>query len=253
MPISYYWSCEFAYVATTNVFNFIAFLSAVLLILDPLIFLSHTGYTVYHESKSTRETTPTEKRGSGRSHRAETRSSLSKPQWWKWYAVSAGVHLLDAWFFRTIIPFYERAQSHRQSGQPPSPDDMQEFADICRLLWGIVRTLSLFVIGIEIWEKRLVVKDLLGKEYKNPKWGFAVSYFLAPVIVALSLVPVAVYFLILTCKNSTGFLWSVIKEAFTPDWRRGQDVFVKTTTATSTKTVIKLQPSGVAKPAWKFW
>jgi hypothetical protein len=243
MPLSYYWSSEFAYVATTNVFNLIAFLSAVFLLFDPLVFLSHTGYSIYHDRKAVREPSPaSEKRGSRGSHsRHESRALPEKTQWWKWYAVSATVHLMDAWFFRTIIPFYERAKAHRLSGLPPQPNDIEEFADICRLLWGIVRALSLFVILIELWEKRLVIKDILGKDYKNPKWGFAVSYFLAPAIVASSLVPVVIYFFILACRNSTGFFWNVIKDAFKPDWRTGQNVFVKTATTTSTKTVLKIK------------
>jgi hypothetical protein len=257
MSLSYYWSADFAYVATTNIFNFIAFLSAIFLILDPLVFLSHTGYDVYYDKKGGRETSPSsDKRGSrsGSHSRNDARSTHVKTQWWKWYAVSATVHLMDAWFFRTIIPFYERASLHRRSGQPPLPDDLQEFADICRLMWGIVRALSLFVILIEVWEKRLVIKDTLGKDYKNPKWGFAVSYFLAPAIVAISLVPVAFYFFILALQNSTGFFMNVIKDAFTPDWRSGQDVFVKTATTTATKTIVRIKPSAgtsvTTKPKW---
>jgi len=257
MSISYYWSSQFAYVATTNIFNFIAFLSAIFLILDPIVFLSHTGYDFYYREKAGREPSPsTEKRGGRGAHnRADARASQPKPQWWKWYAVSATIHLMDAWFFRTIIPFYERASVYRLSGQPPSPDDLQEFSDICRLMWGIVRALSLFVILIELWEKRLVVKDLLGKDYKNPKWAFAVSYFVAPAIIAISLIPVVIYFVLFGLWNSTGFFWNVVTEAFTPDWRKGQDVFTKIATTTATKTIVKIRPStsGTTATAKKYF
>jgi len=242
MSISYYWSYEFFYVSTTNLFNLIALFSAILFILDPIVFLGHTGYNVYHKYKHEKDPAP-EKRS--------TAKDLSESaHWWKWHAVSAGVHLLDAWFFRSIIPFLERARANRSN--PPSPDDFQDLADICRLLWGIVRTLSLFVIALEIWEQRLLLKTVLGTDKKNPKWAFAVSYFITPAIIAVAAIPVVVYFLLLALRNSTGFLWSVIKEAFTPDWRHGQDVFVKT--AIQVKTVIATvtaTPSGVS--AWKFW
>jgi hypothetical protein len=159
------------------------------------------------------------------------------------------VHLLDAWFFRSIIPFFERARSQRDL----PPDDLQDLADICRLLWGIVRCLSLFVIILEIWEQRLVLKTVLGQDYKNPKWGFAVSYFLAPAIVALAALPVAVYFIFLAVWNSSGFFWGVVRDAFTPDWRSGQDVFVKKATE-SVGTVARATPSPSAlKPVWKIW
>lgn len=104
-------------------------------------------------------------------------------------------------------------------------------------MWGIVRSLSLFVIGIEVWEKRLVLVTVLGKEWKNPKWGFACLYFIAPTTVAVAGSPVVLYFVLLGVWNSSGFFWGVIKEAFTPDWRSSQDVFVKTATETMTATV----------------
>lgn len=157
----------------------------------------------------------------------------------------AAVHLLDAWFFRTIVPFFERARVQRET----SPDDLQDLADICRLLWGIVRALSLFVIGLEVREKRLELKKMIGEDYKNPKWGFVFSYFLAPTIVALAASPVAVYFVFLALWHSTGFFCLVVKEAFTPDWRSGQDVFVKT----AAETIKVVTTSAPTKPMWKVW
>ena len=246
MSYSYYVSGQFLYAATTNVFNVIAILSAILFLLDPLVFVAHTGYNFYLSKQATKRAN--EKAPERRSRRAPEppeETLQPKPQWWKWYLASATVHLFDAWFFRSIIPFFERAQAQREV---PS-NDLQELADICRLLWGIVRTLSLFVIGLEVWEKRLVLKTVLGQQYKNPKWGFAISYFLAPAIVALAASPVALYLVCRVLWNSTGFFWAVVKEAFTPDWRSGQDVFVKK----ATETVKVVETTIATKPVWKFW
>src|SRR5579862_6816403 len=217
---TYYFSGLFLYNSTTNVFNFIALISAVLLILDPILFVAHTGYNVY---LSRQVRAPAEKpRG-----RAKAASSLTHaaPTWWKWYAVAATIHLLDAWFFRSIIPFFERAGA---SNRHTTPDDMQDLADICRLLWGIVRALSIFVIGLEVWDNRLELKKTLGQNYKDPKWGFAVACFMAPAIVAFAALPVLGYLVCLAAWNSLGFFGGVVKEALKPDWRRTQDVFAKT-------------------------
>jgi len=240
MPLSYYLSGSFLYNSTTNVFNVIALISAILLIVDPILFIAHTGYNFYL-SRQTITPAP-EKPTKGRS-KSSTSHLQATPTWWKWYAVAATIHLLDAWFFRSIIPFFERARASK--GLSP-PDDMQDLADICRLLWGIIRALSIFVIGLEIWENRLDVTKSLGQNYKNPKWGFALSFFLAPGIIALSALPVVGYLVFLGCWNSLGFLSSVIKEALKPDWRRGQDVFVKTSTK-----VVTVVPTET--PRWKIW
>ena len=236
MSWSYYTSGDFLYVATTNLFNAIAFLSAILLLLDPLVFAFHTVYGYYRAQKALKEQD---------GKKFKKAPALNKPVWWKWYALSATIHLLDAWFFRSIIPFFERARTHKDQ----APNDLQDLADISRLLWGIIRSLSLFVITLEIWEKRLVLKTVLGQHWTNPKWGFAVSYFVAPSVIALSALPVAVYFILLGVWNSTGFFWMVIKDAFSPDWRHGQDVFVLTVT----EKVIQVHETAKAKPVWKVW
>src|SRR5271170_6397619 len=158
MSWRYYVSGEFVYVSTTNVFNVIAFLSAILLLLDPIFFVVHTGYNFYQAHQALKQ----KEKGKGKekeSSRKNPKERIPPPEaeWWKWYAVSATIHLLDAWFFRSIIPFFERARSQRDS----PPNDLQDFADVSRLLWGIVRSLSLFVVGLEIWEKRLVLKSVL--------------------------------------------------------------------------------------------
>jgi hypothetical protein len=240
LSLSHYLSQQFLYNATTNVFNVIALLSAILLLLDPILFVAHTGY-IYYQSTQADNTSVEKKKG-----RPSNKDHLhTKPQWWMWYGASIIIHLLDAWFFRTIIPFFERARSQRDI----PTDNVQDLADICRLLWGISRSLSLFVIGLEIWDKRLELKTVLGQNYKNPKWGFALGYFIAPAIIALAASPVALYFVLLGVWNSGGFFVQVIKEAFKPDWRRGQDVFVKT--ATETVTILpKVTPT---KPTWKVW
>jgi hypothetical protein len=241
MPLSYYLSGPFLYNSTTNVFNFIALISAILLILDPILFVAHTGYNYY----LSRQTTAPPEKPKGRSKGTSSASHLhATPSWWKWYVVAGLIHLLDAWFFRSIIPFFERA---RASKGLPTPDDMQDLADICRLLWGIIRALSIFVIGLEIWENRLDLTKTLGQNYKNPKWGFAVSSLLAPGIVAVSAVPVVVYLICLGVGNSLGFFSGVVKDALKPDWRRTQDVFVKT----ATKVVTPLPAETNSK--WKFW
>ena len=250
MSWCYYVSGEFLYVATTNLFNVIALLSAVLLLLDPIVFIAHSGYNFYLSVQETKAAATREKpKGRSQPPRQNLQDRIPpKTEWWKWYVVSATIHLFDAWFFRSIIPFFERARSQHDA----PPNDLQDLADISRLLWGIVRTLSLFVIALEIWEQRLVLTTVLGQHYKNPKWGFAVSYFLAPAIVALGALPVAIYFILLGLWNSGGFFWGVVKEAFTPDWRSGQDVFVKK--AAETIAVVKKTTSTpIPKPAWKFW
>ena len=252
MSLNYYLTGEFLHVATTNVFNFIAFLSAIMLLLDPILFVVHTAYNYYLHLQA--EKAETEKRA-GKSP-SEVSRTLPKdrlnvtPEWWKWYLAAFVIHLFDAWFFRTIIPFFERARAQRDL----PPNDLQDLADIARLMWGIVRSLSLFVIGIEVWEKRLVLVTVLGKEWKNPKWGFAVFYFLAPAIVAVAASPVAAYFVLLGLWNSWGFFWGVIKEAFTPDWRNKQDVFVKTATdsVTATVTVATTTKESTKTQAWAF-
>jgi hypothetical protein len=236
----YYVSGSFLYVATTNIFNFIALLSAVLLILDPILFTFHSGYNYYVAYKAQKVADASGKPVSRIPPRG-TRPVV----WWKWYAVSATIHLLDAWFFRSIIPFFERARANQ--GQPAN--DLQDLADITRILWGIVRSLSLFVISLEVWEKRLVLRHVLGQQWNSPKWGFAIVYFIAPGIIALSAVPVVAYFVALALWNSTGFLWFVIKDAFTPDWRHGQDVFV----ARITETVTEKVATATEAPGWKFW
>lgn len=238
MPLSYYFTGNSLYNSTTNVFNVIALISAILLILDPILFVAHTGYNFY----LSRQTTAPPEKPKGRS-KSSAAHLQAAPTWWKWYAVAAAIHLLDAWFFRSIIPFFERARASK--GLSP-PDDMQDLADICRLLWGIIRALSIFVIGLEIWENRIDLTKSLGQNYKNPKWGFAVSCFLAPGIIAFSALPVAGYLVFLGCWNSLGFLSGVVREALRPDWRRGQDVFVKT----STKVVTQLPKE---TPKWKIW
>jgi hypothetical protein len=237
-------SSTFLYNATTNVFNVVALLSAILFILDPVVFVVHTGYNYYLHVQATKAANEKTTKGR-RSHQSEE----PQPAWWKWYAISATIHILDAWFFRSIIPFFERVRSPRYPGDG-RPDDLQDTADISRLLWGIVRVLSLFVVLLEVWEKRLELKKILGQHWKNPKWGFAISYFVSPAIIALAASPVAIYFACLGVWNSTGFFWSVIKEAFTPDWRRTQDVFAQT--ATKVVTVVKSTPTET-KPVWKFW
>jgi hypothetical protein len=252
MALGYYVSAEFLYVATVNVFNVIALLSAILLLLDPILFVAHTAFNYYLAQQALKP--PPGKQTKGNSDRQDPRANPQnrlhpKPEWWKWYVVSALIHLLDAWFFRSIIPFYERARSQHDA----PPDDLQDLADISRLLWGIVRCLSLFVIALEVWEKRLVLKTVLGQDYKNPKWGFAISYFLAPAIVAIAASPVAVYLMLLALRNSIGFFWGVVKEAFTPDWRTGQDVFVKTATETATVVAKASSAPGVTNPFWKVW
>ena len=252
MALSHYVSAEFLYVATVNVFNVIALLSAILLLLDPILFVAHTAFNYYLAQQALKP--PPEKQTKGSSDRQGPRTNPQsrlhpKPEWWKWYAVSALIHLLDAWFFRSIIPFYERARSQRDA----TPDDLQDLADISRLLWGIVRSLSLFVIALEVWEKRLVLKTVLGQDYKNPKWGFAISYFLAPAIVAIAASPVAVYLILLALRNSVGFFGGVIKEAFTPDWRTSQDVFIKTATQAAAVMADTSSAPSVTKSAWKIW
>jgi hypothetical protein len=250
MVLEYYMSSAFLYNATTNVFNVIALLSAILLILDPVVFVLHTGYSFYLHEQARKAADEKASAGPSASTRAKgpPRTDEPQPAWWKWYAVSATIHLLDAWFFRSIIPFFERVRSAHYPGDG-RPDDLQDLADISRLLWGIVRALSLFVITLEVWEKRLVLKTVLGQHWKNPKWGFAISYFLSPAIVAVSGSPVVVYFAFLAVWNSAGFFWSVIKQAFKPDWRRTQDVFVQT----ATKVVTVVKSPTATKPVWKFW
>ena len=248
MNLSYYTSSAFLYAATTNVFNLIALLSAILFIVDPIAFLIHGGYKFY---LSLYPPPPPETTGKSKSRApppAPKDRISDRTPWWKWYLAAATIHLFDAWFFRTIIPFYERAQATKDL----APDNLQELADITRLLWGIVRALSLIVVGMEIWEKRLILKSTLGEDYRNPKWAFAASYLIAPAIVGTCLVPVAAYLVLLTVWHSTGFFWIVVKEAFTPDWRSGQDVFVKHVT----ETVVKLStmaPAATTKPLWKVW
>jgi hypothetical protein len=249
--LSYYTSSSFLYAATTNIFNVIAILSAILFLLDPILFAIHTGYKFYLSLyPSPEQAEPGDKRKKpapapkGRVHPAT--------QWWKWYLAAATIHLFDAWFFRTIIPFYERAQASKDL----TPDNLEELADITRLLWGIIRGLSLVVVGMEIWEKRLVLKSALGEDYKNPKWAFAASYLVAPAIVGTALVPVGAYLAVLGVWHSIGFFWSVVREAFTPDWRSGQDVFVK-----YAETVVRVgatgtpipKPVATGKPVWKVW
>jgi hypothetical protein len=239
---AYYVSGSFLYAATTNVFNVIALLSAVLLLLDPIVFVAHSGYNFYADHKA--QTAVAEAPEKPKSRKAPPPSR--KPVWWKWYAVSATIHLLDAWFFRSIVPFFERAQANQGK---PSTSDLQDIADITRILWGIVRSLSLFVIGLEIWETRLVLKSVLGQHYDNPKWGFAISYFVAPAIIAVAALPVGGYLVVLALWNSTGFFLAVVKDAFTPDWRHGQDVFV----ARITETVTSKVAAATSQPVWKFW
>jgi magnesium-transporting ATPase (P-type) len=249
MSLSYYTSSSFLYAATTNVFNVIAILSAILFILDPILFLIHTTYKFYLSLYPPEPPSESGKsKGRDNAPKPPKERLVAKVAWWKWYLVAATIHLFDAWFFRTIIPFYERARALKEL----SGDNLQELADIARLLWGIVRGLSLIVIGMEIWEQRLVLKSTLGEDYKNPKWAFAASYLIAPAIVGVSLVPVAVYLALLAVWHSTGFFWSVVREAFTPDWRSGQDVFVKhaTSTAVGVSTGTPIAP---AKPLWKVW
>src|SRR5579859_6737770 len=222
MSWAYYVSFDFLYASTINVFNFTALISATLLLLDPVVFTIHTGYDYYQARQALKA--ETEKSGGATRAQPQRKHGAKNPKtvWWKWYVISATVHLFDAWFFRSIIPFFERARSQKDL----PPNDFQDLADIVRLLWGIIRALSLFVIALEIWEKRLVLNQVLGMHWKNPKWGFATSYFLAPMIIAVSGIPVVIYLVVLALWNSTGFFWGVIKEAFTPDWRSGQDVFV---------------------------
>ena len=247
MSWGYYVSGQFLFIATTNLFNAIAFLSALLLLLDPALFVAHTFYNFYAVQPVSTQANRKRRRGSseGQQSRPDPQNRLTaKIQWWKWYGASAVIHLLDAWFFRSIIPFFERARSQLDS----PADDLQDLADICRLLWGIVRALSVFVVALEVWEKRLVLKTVLGQDYMNPKWGFAISYFIAPAIVAISALPVGVYFILIALWKSVGFFWDVVGEAFTPDWRSSQDVFVKTPTD------IAVAPTAsVTVPAWKFW
>lgn len=247
MSLSYYFTADFLHIAITNVFNVVALLSAIMLLLDPILFLAHSGYNYYLHLQA--EKAQAEKRA-GKPPSEKSRSTAKDtltptPEWWKWYLAAFFVHLFDAWFFRTIIPFFERARVQRDM----SPSHLQDLADIARLMWGIVRTLSLFVIGIEVWEKRLVLVTVLGKEWKNPKWGFACLYLLAPTIVAVAVSPVVLYFVLLGVWNSSGFFWGVIKEAFTPDWRSSQDVFVKTATQTTTATVTT---ESAKAGAWAF-
>jgi hypothetical protein len=249
MTLSYCLTGEFLHIATANVFNVVALLSAVLLLLDPILFLVHSGYNYYLHLQA--EKAEAEKRaGKPPSEQSRNRPKdhlNATPEWWKWYLAAFVIHFFDAWFFRTIIPFFERARAQRDL----PTNDLQDLADISRLMWGIIRSLSLFVIGIEVWEKRLVLVTVLGTKWKNPKWGFAVLYFLAPTIVAVAVSPVVLYFVLLGVWNSGGFFWGVIKEAFTPDWRSSQDVFVKTATETVTTTVGTATASPKA-PAWAF-
>ena len=249
MTLSYCLTGEFLHIATTNVFNVVALLSAVLLLLDPILFLVHSGYNYYLHLQA--EKAEAEKRaGKPPSEQSRNRPKdrlNATPEWWKWYLAAFVIHLFDAWFFRTIIPFFERARAQRDL----PTNDLQDLADISRLMWGIIRSLSLFVIGIEVWEKRLVLVTVLGTKWKNPKWGFAVLYFLAPTIVAVAVSPVVLYFVLLGVCNSGGFFCGVIKEAFTPDWRSSQDVFVKTATETVTTTVGTATASPKA-PVWAF-
>ena len=243
MPFNYYFSGEFLYNSTTNVFNFIALISAILLILDPLLFIAHTGYNFYLSRKVA---SPAAEKPKGRPRAASaSQHHHATPSWWKWYVVAASIHLLDAWFFRSIVPFFERA---RASKGVPHPDDLQDLADISRLLWGILRALSIFVIGLEVWENRLNLTKTLGQNYKNPKWGFAASCFLAPTIVVVSAVPVVGYWVLWAGWNSLGFLTGVVTQALKPDWRRTQDVFVKTATE-----VVTALPTSETNPKWKFW
>src|SRR5437667_62950 len=151
MSWSYYVSWEFLYVTTPNVFNVIALLSAILVLLDPIVFIAHSGYNYYAAIKEANPSKQKQKEKGRAAPRQNLQDRLpEKLEWWKWYAASVSIHLLDAWFFRSIIPFFERAQN--QHDLPV--DDFQDLADISRLLWGIVRTLSLFVILLEIWEQR---------------------------------------------------------------------------------------------------
>jgi hypothetical protein len=242
LSISGFFTQQALHNATSNVFNFIALLSAILLLLNPVIFVAHTGYNLYQA-----QTEAKQGGGEKKKHKSPKDHLHPRPKWHRWYAVAMGIHLLDAWFFRTIIPFFERARGDTVA---LPANDIQDLADICRLLWGIVRALSLFVIGLEIWDKRLELKTVLGKDWKNPRWGFAAVYLLAPAIVALSTLPVVIYFAFLALGNSTGFFRTVVRDAFTPDWRSGQDVFMKT--ATEVIKVVEVTPTA-AKPAWKLW
>ena len=245
MDISCYLSSKFLFIATANVFNVIALISAILLLLDPILFVAHTGYNFYQLKKAEKNPPPAQTRSKGR---AEVNPYRQPPYtaWWKWYVVAGIVHLLDAWFFRTFMPFLERARSEIEQPQ----DDLRDLVDIARLLWGIVRALSILVIALEILEKRLVLKTVLGEDYKNPKWGFAIAVFLAPAIVVISFTPVVVYWLLLALWNSTGFFYRVIVDAFTPDWRTGQDVFV---TSKIRETIVIKATEAPKPPMWKLW
>ena len=244
MALSDYLSSKFLFIATANVFNVIALISAILLLLDPILFLAHTAYNFYQLKKAEKNPPPEKGRGKARGevnpHRAPPNTA-----WWKWYVVVGIIHLLDAWFFRTFIPFLERARN----GVETPGDDLRDLVDIARLLWGIVRALSILVLALEILEKRLVLKTVLGEDYKNPKWGFAIAVSLAPAIVIIAFSPVVVYWLLLALWNSTGFFWGVIVDAFKPDWRTGQDVFV-----TKIRETIVIKATETSKPAlWQFW
>src|SRR5271163_4239693 len=142
MALSDYFASKFLFIATANVFNVIALISAILLLLDPILFVAHTGYNFYHLKKA--EKNPPPEKGRGKS-RAEVNPYRTPPYtaWWKWYVVTGTIHLLDAWFFRTFIPFLERART----GIETPADDLRDLVDIARLLWGIVRSLSILVIA----------------------------------------------------------------------------------------------------------
>jgi len=224
MALSDYFSSKFLFIATANVFNVIALISAILLLLSPIVFVAHTGYNFYHFQKA--EKIPPQQTG----RRAEVNPYRHPPYtaWWKWYVVTGIIHLLDAWFFRTFMPFLERARS----GIETPAKDLGDLIDIARLLWGIVRALSIVVIAVEILEKRLILETVS----------------LAPMIVAISFSPVALYWLLLATWNSTGFLWGVIVDAFKPDWRTGQDVFAPSNTAEIITAMEAPKP-----PQWRIW
>jgi len=111
--------------------------------------------------------------------------------------------------------------------------------------------LSILIVSIEIMDHRLDPKSVLGSNFRNPKRLLAMSWFIGPALVVISALPVVLYFFVVMCWHSVGFCWSVVMEAFSPDWRTSQDVFVAT--ARETVTIVQPEATELAKPFWQVW
>src|SRR5271163_2777560 len=89
MALSDYFASKFLFIATANVFNVIALISAILLLLDPILFVAHTGYNFYQLRKAEKAPAATEKKTRGKASESTHHRIPPHTEWWKWYLVSA--------------------------------------------------------------------------------------------------------------------------------------------------------------------